>query len=237
LISNKKERLENKDKTGEFVKRFNEWVMQKRIKLLNQLRTYPETQYFHEYINYCETFSQEFYKKVGNVAIITGSAFLPKNYMATSDQKPNFSLQIIKENKDYDYNLSSDIRTKYGFNGSISGWFWRETRNSIVEKCKENQFKDLSSPLEFLASFAVNSFTKDLQKKVYSALKPNVQDLDTKIIEKKAGDYSFESHEFKQKSHIEEQHHPQKKKIKEEKIPIFKMRTLNFEKYLPYFHI
>jgi ubiquinone/menaquinone biosynthesis C-methylase UbiE len=195
---------------------YADWEMRQIHPRLIKLSSFPITACSIEYKARIESFSKEYHKKTGGIAVIfIEYGFEPELAMLTPDYNSldgTIFLMNNETNINDGFNLADGLLKEFGLNFIRHMNYFRQTNTSqLLDYCTDfipNQ-SDLNSKNEirkftnFISALSLNSFTSELQDQIYSALKPNIPDLDIQIRKQKASSYHMAVHEYKQKRNID----------------------------------
>ncbi len=232
FINNKEEQ-----ESWNFNKKYKEYEVKKRTELLEKLSRYPVTKYSKKYVKRVELFSKEFHEKSGLIPLVfLENSIPPEIHMLTKDSLLSNTIVVIgEEEKKHDDSCLYELRDKHNlFISQYYGYFNHESINQIIKYCSnfdECEYS-LKRIINFLTAIPLNSFSKNLQKRIRSSL--NVEDLEKRITKTRARGYAWASSEHKQRTKIQKLIE-RRKKIWKNKDNIIGHKFLHYKKYLPYF--
>lgn len=256
-IENKQARIERNqeiiDDNYIFGRAFRDYEVQIMINLLSKLSEYPVTEFSMDFLRRAEEWSQEYNGKTGGrVLFLAQNETEPEVFMQRSDKDWFHTTKFFMDDEvtvKEDRSVIDELSVKHGIRCSTHGnYFYNDySVSGLLNYCRmfkleradtwrgtrgnENELRRL---VEFLGSIPLNSFTKSLQERSYQELKPNLDDLDERIMKERA--YAFRSLTYESKNERDiEKLIQRKKEILEKGIPIFEMRKWNFRKFIPYF--
>jgi SAM-dependent methyltransferase len=237
-----------------FLDQFADWELSKRIDILLRLTTYPITRYYKDYCNSVEAFSQEFHDATGAVPLFSAYGIEPVvKMLADDDTSLPISFTVIGEDRAVEdgYRLALPFAEKHGLElfdapGILSPF---KTVGELISYCsvldaeradegeydEEEDFYrgETGTCLYFMGGLPLNSFTKDLQERMYDAMRTRLPDLDERITREKAEHCYYDTVQFRQRRHKMEDVLAKLDKISRGEIEVVGEGRFNFAPYMP----
>lgn len=229
-----------------FKERYVNWEMGNQAALLRKLSTFPVTEYSQEYLARIEAFSQECREKTGSIPLIFSEHhFEPSLATMTPEHKNFYGTLSFMQDSSATIDRVDKILDKFdvGFSRYF-GYFKHSTPESLLDSCAElgverekylegdRHGSELTRLASFVSAAGLNSFTRDLQNRVYNKLSSVIPGFDAEVKEQKALGYRMAARECKQKRNIESLIEA-KDRILSDNVPIVGMKSLDYVSMLP----
>lgn len=234
-----------------FLKDYRDWEMGNQLSRLAKLSTFPVTRFSQEYLKRIEEFSQKYNQETGGIPL----AFIEQGFepelamLLPEDELPLGMLffmgndEPLKEDSD---NREEKILRRPDLSFSrYFNYFDHPTTKELLGYCERFQLEredrlqgrsgnetELIKFTDFLASLALNSFTRELQAQMYERLQPNVPDLDERVQRQRTFGYSLATQEYKQRRSIDRMIKA-KEKITSNGVPVIGTRNLDYIQFIP----
>lgn len=261
-IANKEGRIEKNKETCEdpsaFQEEFANTEMQVICRLLSQLAVFPVTQFSQDYLARVETFSQEYHQQSGRIPLCFSEyTIAPVILMRSPEFHEYYSEYVfvmdetaVGKSNVFDDKRISELLGKHGVSmGHHCNYFTCASVGGLLDDCRSLKTKmdkerareysssayiqERDSFVRFIAAIGLNSFATNLQQQMYSLLKPQFPDLDSRVSKARAFGYIMAVGESKQRRMINRLIE-QKRLIKEQGIQVVRKDCLDFIPYIPH---
>lgn len=223
---------------------------------LARLTPYPITQYSQDYLASVEEFSHEYHSRTGLRPVIFAEHRIePELLMLTPESRERFlgAIFLMQDGTRPDTNsqrLLDELLKTYGlhfirYGSYFSSLFHAPSAIELLKYCQNFRFPEGNlwedrrqidhekiKFADFISSLGLDSFTRDLQRKVYALLKPNIPDLNILVERQKLYAYRLATVENKQRRTVDYLI-ASKTKIEEGNIPVVGTGTIDLLNIIP----
>lgn len=201
-----------------FSRMYADWEMYTTNGLLSELMVFPVTRYSQKFLSRAEEFNNEYHEKTGGNTLMVLHSIPQRLAMLTEESENRFVpiVSYIGENAESEsgYELTAPLREKYGIKGgTYVSYLGCNNLAELMRRLDEiesekpppsyegrgSQIKrdrDIREYADFLSAIPLNSFTQDLQHRMYGILKQKTKDLDKRIKESVAFEIYMETVEL-----------------------------------------